>query len=169
MILRQLQLSDAEPMLEWMKDPDVNSFFRFDKTNLSLDSCINFIKSSFTDSDRHYAIDDNNEYMGTISLKHISHHNKTAEYAIALRKKAQGKKLGTKASNELLRIAFNDLSLNKVYLDVLSDNLPAIGLYKKIGFIEEGELRQHIIINGNYKNLKLFGILKEDYAKLQNN
>ena len=128
MILRQLKKEEAEKILEWMADPEVNQFFRFDKSNLSIEKCQNFILNSFTNTDRHYAIEENNEYMGTISLKHINPTNKNAEYAIALRKTAQGKGLGTKASKELLNIAFNELKLNKVYLDVLSDNTPAIHL-----------------------------------------
>ena len=166
MILRRLKNEDAEKMLEWMADPEVNQFFRFNKTNLSIEKCHNFILNSFTKTDRHYAIEENNEYMGTISLKHIDPTNKKAEYAIALRKAAQGKGLGTKASKELLNIAFNELNLNKVYLDVLSDNTPAIHLYKKLGFKEEGELKQHILIDNDFRNLKLFGILKEDYERM---
>ena len=166
MLLRPLEKRDAEKMLEWMKDPAVNQFFRFDNTKLNIKKCLDFISSSFTDKDRHYAIEENGDYMGTISLKHIDHLNRNAEYAIALRKSAQGKGLGTKASQELLRIAFEDLKLNKVYLDVLSDNSNAIHLYQKLGFKEEGELRNHIIINNKTRNLKLFGILKEDYERM---
>ncbi len=166
MKLRPLEEKDAKRMFEWMSDPEVNQFFRFDKTNLSIEKCRAFIATSFTDTDHHYAIEENGEYVGTISLKHINQTNKNAEYAIALHKDAQGKGLGTQASRELLKIAFNDLSLNKVYLDVLSDNSSAIHLYKKLGFKEEGELKQHVFINKEFHNLKLFGILKEDYERM---
>lgn len=166
MILRQLEEKDAEKMFEWMTDPEINQFFRFDKTNLSIEKCRNFIINSFTKTDHHYAIEEDGEYMGTISLKHIDPINKNAEYAIALRKIAQGKGLGTKSSKKLLDIAFNELKLNKVYLDVLSDNSPAIRLYKKLGFKEEGELKNHIVIDNSFHNLKLFGILKEDYERM---
>lgn len=166
MILRKLMPTDAELMYEWMSDPAVNQYFRFNKNGLSVEKCRTFIKSSFTDNDRHYAIEDAGEYMGTISLKHIDHNNETAEYAIALRKSAQGKHLGTAASKAILEIAFNELGLNKVYLDVLSENTPAIDLYNKLGFKEEGVLKQHIKIDDEFKDLKLFGLLKENYEKL---
>ena len=138
------------------------------KSVTSHKKCQKFISHSFTDENRHYAIEEDHEYMGTISLKHISTLNQNAEYAIALRKKAQGKGLGTRASHQLLKIAFVELALNKVYLDVLSDNSAAIHLYKKLGFKEEGELKKHIIVDGKFCNLKLFGLLKEDYERMQN-
>jgi diamine N-acetyltransferase len=166
MLLRPLKKEDAKYMHEWMTDPAVNQFFRFDKSNITIKKCQDFIKNSFTDTDRNYAIEEDGEYQGTISLKHIDSKNKTAEYAIALRKSAQGKGLGTRASKELLNIAFTELKLNKVYLDVLSDNTAAIHLYQKIGFKQEGELKSHIIIDNKPRDLKLFGIQRSEYEKL---
>lgn len=167
MKLRPLKKNDAIPMLEWMQDPNINSFFRFSPDNVSIESCESFIENSFTKENRHYAIEENGEYQGTISLKHIDYHNKTAEYAIALHQKSRGKGLGTKASKQILMIAFEELALNKVYLDVFSDNAPAIHLYQKLGFRKEGELRKHIVVKKIPKNLTLFGMLKEDYEKIQ--
>ncbi len=166
MLLRPLVPEDAPYMLEWMKDPQVNRFFRFDKNSVTLESCKKFIQNSFTEKQRHYAITDDGEYMGTISLKNISKDNKSAEYAIALRRTSQGKGLGTKASRALLSIAFNELNLNKVYLDVLSDNTIAKGLYEKVGFKKEGTLKQHIFIDNQPRDLDLYGILKEDYERM---
>ena len=165
MLLRPLKPEDAKFMYEWMTDPKVNQFFRFDKQDLSIEKCLEFIQHSFNHENHHYAIEENGQYMGTISLKHINRTNKTAEYAIALRTSSQGKGLGTKASFTLFDIAFRKLNLNKIYLDVLSSNTIAIHLYEKLGFKLEGELREHIVINNQFHNLKLYGLLRNEYEK----
>ena len=43
--------------------------------------------------------------------------------------------------------------MKKIYLNVFSDNTRAIHTYKKIGFIEEGILKNHNYINGVYKDV----------------
>ena len=63
--------------------------------------------------------------------------------------------------------AFNNLNLNRGFLYILEENKRSINLAKKCGFIEEGILRHHIYKNGEYKNLLIMGILKEDFIKLQ--
>ena len=79
--------------------------------------------------------------------------DKNAEYAISLRAKAQGKGIASQATTTLLKIAFEDLNLERVYLNVLSDNKRAIRLYEKIGFVYEGE----------YKALRWYSILRGEY------
>ncbi|MBU3143466.1 GNAT family N-acetyltransferase [Clostridium sp. CF012] len=165
MILRPLKRNDSIPMLEWMKDSRVNCFFRFDSQNVTIKSVTEFINSCVEDNNNyHFAIaDDNDIYQGTISLKNIDIDAGTGEYAIALHYEAQGKGIGTFATKQLLKYAFETLNLNRVYLNVLEDNINAIKLYKKCGFIFEGEFKQHIKIQGQFKNLKWYGILKENY------
>ena len=84
---------------------------------------------------RHYAIcDDEDAYQGTISLKDIDVENGTAEYAIVLRRQAQGKGYASFATREILRIAFEELGLHKVYLNVWKENAHAVGFYEHMGF-----------------------------------
>ena len=163
MELRKLELKDAPKMLEWMTAKDVNNYFRFDPKMISLESCEQFIKNSFNDLNKTYAIDINEEYIGSISLKNIDMQNLNAEFAISIRNNYRGQGFGKNAIKKILKIAFEDLKLHKVYLNVFSDNSRAIKLYEESGFKYEGELKEHIIINGAYKNLKLYGILKEEY------
>ena len=47
---------------------------------------------------------------------------------------AQGQGFAYAATNLALKIAFDQLDLIEVYLEVLSDNQRAISLYQKIGF-----------------------------------
>lgn len=165
MLLRPLKEKDNKYMLEWMKDSRVNCFFRFNSDNTTIKTVTEFINNCLEDKHNyHFAIADENDiYQGTISLKNIDADANTAEYAIALRYEAQGKGLGTFATKQILNYAFETLKLNRVYLNVLSDNINAIKLYEKCGFVFEGEFKEHIKVHEQLKNLKWYGILKENY------
>ena len=83
----------------------------------------------------HLAVtDENDEYLGTISLKNIDYKSKNAEYAISMRQCTKGTGAAYKATKQILDYAFNTLDLEKVYLNVLKENR-AIAFYKKVGFI----------------------------------
>ena len=112
----------------------------------------------------HFAIvNENDEYFGTVSLKNIDLISKTAEYAIVLRKKAQRKGIGLIATGLILKKAFCEYDLHRVYLSVLSNNKPALSLYERSGFVYEGEFREHFRIEGDYLNWKWYGMLKNEY------
>lgn len=168
MKLRKLQKTDAEGMLEWMHDSDINKNFRANMSKKTISDVLMFIKKASVTpeegKDVHFAIaSEANEYLGTISLKNFDMEAKNAEYAICIRKCGQGKGIATWATRELLRIAFDEYGLERVYLNVLSDNRRAIHLYEKCGFIYEGEFQKHLLLNGEYKSLKWYGILRDDY------
>lgn len=168
MRLRKLEEKDAEGMLEWMNDPEVQKGFRFSTDRRSRENVLAFIRAAAVrpadGADIHYAIvDEEDEYMGTISLKSVEMTDGNAEYAISLRRKAQGKGIGTAATMEILRVAFEEFGFQRVYLNVLSDNERAVSLYEKCGFLYEGEFRKHLFLRGEYKSLKWYAMLKEEY------
>lgn len=168
MKLRKLEEKDADGMLEWMHDPDIQKYFRFDMINSTREDVIGFIHRSHIDvvegESIHYAItDDLDEYLGTISLKDLDLMARNAEYAISLRKKAQGRGIAIEATNEILKRAFLEFEMERIYLNVLSENRRAIQLYEKCGFVYEGEFRKHLFLKGEYKTLKWYSMLKEEY------
>ena len=92
-----------------------------------------FIQNSFDEENQNFAFaNDEDEYLGTISLKHISHVNDKAEYAVVARKCAQGTGAAKKATEELLKYAFTKLGLHKVYLSVLEENVRARSFMKNV-------------------------------------
>jgi RimJ/RimL family protein N-acetyltransferase/dTDP-4-dehydrorhamnose 3,5-epimerase-like enzyme len=170
--LRALEEKDAPLMLEWIKDADINRYFQFDNENASIDSVLEFIKNSKNMvTNAHFAIinekDKNDEYFGTASLKEINLNAKNAEYAIALRKEAQGKGYGYAATVKILEYAFYTLGLERVYLNVLSDNKNAVKFYEDFGFIYEGEFFNHISIHNKIHSLKYFRLLKREYESIE--
>lgn len=168
--LRKLLEKDAEGMLEWMNDPEIRSNFRFTSEHKDKADVINFIKAASIEIGEgksiHYAIvDDADEYLGTISLKNITLEAKNAEFAISLRRKAQGHGIGYRAVMKLLEMAFDRYDLQRVYLNVLSENIRAIRLYEKCGFVFEGEFRKHLFLRGEYHSLRWYGMLKEEFKR----
>ncbi len=166
--LRALKEKDVGGMLEWMHDPDIQQNFRNDMGRITKEMAIDFIREARKDWKKnlnlHLAITDaEDEYMGTISLKNIDLQSKRAEYAISLRKKAQGKGIGYAASKKILEYAFIQMQLERIYLNVLKENKRAIALYERVGFIYEGEFRKHLYLRGVYRDLQWYGMLKEDY------
>lgn len=169
MVLRELKSEDAVGMLEWMHDKDIQKKFQFAAADRTMEDVLKFIRSaSYVIEDGnsiHYAItNDGGEYLGTISLKNLDLSAKKAEYAIVLRKKAQGCGLAALATEKILNKAFYEIALERVYLNVLEENKRAIKLYEKSGFIYEGEFRNHLFLNGEYKTLKWYAVLKEEYG-----
>ena len=134
--LRKLESKDAELMLEWMHDEDVVKDLKNDFLHMTIENCKSFIESSQNEEKNiHYAIvDENDEYLGTVSLKNVNRTNSCAEFAITIRKKAMGTGSSSFAIKEIIRLAFEKYSLNKVYWYVDKKNCRAIKFYDKNGY-----------------------------------
>ncbi len=166
--LRELRMSDAEKMLEWMHDKEINRYFIKKMMNMDISDVEGFIRraSEGQGTDVHWAITDStDEYLGTISLKKIDRENGNAEYAIVLRRCAEGIGHGYRATKEVLKKAFDELGLHRVYLTVLGDNEQAMQMYERCGFVNEGYLREHLMIDDRYVDWKLYGILEQEYRE----
>lgn len=165
MKLRKLEYKDIPFMLEWMHDPEMTRYLKFDFESATEESQKVFIDNSFNDNNVSFAIvdEEDDEYLGSISLKNINYEDRNAEYAICIRKGSTGKNIAYNASTMILDYAFNELNLNRVYLDVVSDNIRAVKFYEKFGFIYEGEFKEAINIKGNLKNIKWYRMLKSEY------
>lgn len=129
--LRGLEEKDAPLMLEWMHDETVTHDLQNNFAEKTIDDCLGFIKDSQDDhANLHLAIvDQSDEYLGTVSLKHIS--TKTAEFAITIRKKAMGTGCSRFAMQAIIDRAFHELDLAEVYWCVSPANLRALRFYDK--------------------------------------
>ena len=162
--LRRLEEKDLGGMLEWMHDPAINRWFRFDPDQITEESVLAFIRNSITEKDRHYAVAaETDEYLGTISLEDIDPEHGHALFAISMRACAIGSGAAAAGTKELLHIAFEELGLERVYLNVLSDNKRARRFYEKIGFRYEGCFRKHLKLRGEWHDWDWYAILKDEY------
>lgn len=151
MFLRKLELKDASYMLEWMHDDSVTQYLATNFIKFTLLDCENFILGSLTRSnDLHMAIVSNNdEYMGTVSLKNINYEDRFAEFAITIRKKAMGKGYATFAMAEIFKLASKQLKLDNIYWCVSEKNDRACRFYEKNHFEHTSYIPNQIISKYN--------------------
>jgi putative acetyltransferase len=73
----------------------------------------------------------------------------------------QGKGVGSALLAACIDLADNWLNITRLYLEVYTDNEPAIRLYEKFGFEREGTLRKDAFRNGQYVDSYIMARLKE--------
>lgn len=168
MYLRKLELKDAPLMLAWMHDKSVTENLYTDFSSKTLNDADNFIRNSWEDNGNvNLAIaSDEDEYMGTVSLKHIE--DESAEFAITVRKEAMGKGYSWFGMNSILEKAFNEYGLESVYWCVSRENARAVRFYDKHNFHEVVDIPNNIIKRYlGVENLKWYSVLKGDDINLR--
>lgn len=133
MKLRKLELKDAPLMLEWMHDESVVAKLAANFAAKTIDDCRNYITASQTDGENlHLAVvDEDDTYMGTVSLKHIDRTAGTAEFAITVRAAAMGKGFARFGMDSILNMGIHQLGLSAIYWCVSPANARAVRFYDK--------------------------------------
>jgi len=104
------------------------------------------------------------EYSGSVGLMHIDGRNRHAEVGIVIaRPEDAGRGPGTEAMQLMLRHAFEELNLHRIMLRVFTFNERAIKSYQKLGFVEEGRLRENMFRHGAWHDTVLMGILADEF------
>ena len=103
--------------------------------------------------------------LGCVGLM-IERDHLRAEMGYWMSRDSWSRGFGTEASAAVLRHAFEQLGLHRVFAHHLTRN-PASGrIMQKLGMRHEGTLRGHVLKWGVHEDLELYGIVREDYERL---
>ena len=103
--------------------------------------------------------------IGIIKVDEIDQLNRSLRVGADIARAHRGQGYGTKTYRMLLEFCFHHLNAHRVWLEVLESNSVGIALYKKIGFKEEGRLREAVFRNGIYQDCVVMSILESEYAQ----
>lgn len=105
-----------------------------------------------------------NDIIGCCGLHYIDWRLRSAEFGIFLAPYFQGCGYGKEALTMLCDFGFLEMNLHKIWCEVF-DNNKAIGLYRKLGFKDEGVLRDNYFCNGRYGNSYVMSILEHEWKE----
>lgn len=126
-----------------------------------------FIKSLKKDSKNFYFLvrRGQDKPVGVVCLTRVDFMNRNGYLGLYANPFSREKKIGTILGSILLKLAFDIAGLHTLKLEVIEDNNRAIHLYKKLGFIEEGRLREFVFRDGKWKDVIIMGITEEEYRR----
>jgi UDP-4-amino-4,6-dideoxy-N-acetyl-beta-L-altrosamine N-acetyltransferase len=153
--LRALSTEDVTPeYLRWVNDPEVTRGMVTGTYPSTLANLHHYVKAATEDPNTLlFAICDkkNGQHIGNIKLDRFDYVSGTCELGLMIgNSDYHGKGIGREVCQLVTDYAFQRLNLRKISLTVYSNNEAAIRLYKRIGFVEEGCLKQHVYLNGHY-------------------
>lgn len=169
MVLRPVEEADLPLLARWRNDPENRRFF-FSPFLVSSSGQEKWYEALLADRSRVVfmmeALDGTT--VGTIGLDKIDWRNQHAEIGqLLLDAEHRGFGYAEEGAHLLLRYAFEELNLNRVYCRVFAWNRAVIEWNKFYGFSEEGVLRQVVFAGGQFHDTVILGLLREEWRARQ--
>lgn len=101
--------------------------------------------------------------IGTCTLAHLSPENRRGEIGYALHPDAQGRGFMGEALDALVAHAFDGLGLHRLEADVDPRNAASMRSLARLGFVQEGLLRDRWQVTGEVQDSALLGLLAPDW------
>jgi RimJ/RimL family protein N-acetyltransferase len=104
--------------------------------------------------------------VGGISVGQMDQTNGTFSYGVGVGPEHKGNGYAAEAVLLVMRFMFDERRLQKCEAHVYDYNAASISLHRKLGFTEEGRLRRHLFLAGEYHDELLFGMTVEEFHEL---
>lgn len=113
-----------------------------------------------------FALIINNTAVGRIGLHHLNMQNKSGAIGYWLSKEAEGKGIIQRSCKALIRHGFEDLGLQRIEIKAAVANLKSRTVAERLNFVMEGTLRQAEFVNGQFLDLVLYSMIKDEWLAM---
>jgi RimJ/RimL family protein N-acetyltransferase len=104
-------------------------------------------------------------FLGSMMLHSFDGKHRRCEVGFWLEPGARGRGIGSRAVALAVSWAFTDLDLLRVEMTTTPDNAEVFAVARRLGFTQEGVLRQRNIERGRRVDVVWFGVLREEWAE----
>lgn len=166
--LRRIRKRDKLDILDGVSDRDI-ARYTFIPHPYSLSDAEAFVRSCHADWRKGTAFRyglisrETRSLIGCIGIETVSRKHLWTEIGYWLRKDHWGRGLMKEAVSLCLELCFIDLGLKRVQAHVMTPNEVSAHLLERLGFSREGTLRSRIRRDGDYLDLHIFSILREEW------
>lgn len=169
--LRPAERSDVPTFVRWFTDADVlrNLAMRTPMSLAAEEQWFDRMLAAQGTTDYHFVICllSDGRPIGTIGLHQVNHLDGTAEFGIAIGEPSEwGKGYGTDATRAICDFGFGELRLERIGLHVHAGNERGRRAYEKAGFVHEGTLRRAHYADGDYHDVHVMALLRDEWLAL---
>jgi len=169
LLLRKMRMADAQDLFEYASDPDVARYTTW-PPHSSIDDSKAYLRRALD----LYAAHDIAEWglahkadgklIGTCGYVDWSPYHARAEIGYAMSRKYWGQGLMAEAVRAVIHFGFQRMMLNRVEARCMIENVASARVMEKCGMRYEGILREHMYAKGRYDDLKIYSILRREWA-----
>ncbi|MGN7471248.1 GNAT family N-acetyltransferase [Brevibacillus sp. SAFN-007a] len=169
LLLRPMQPADAPALFTFWSDPNVSKHMNIEamtRTKQAEDmiSLINDLCAKDQACRWSIVLKDSGETIGSCGFNSFDFDHGRTEIGYELGYPYWGKGYATEAVRAVIGYGFFQLGLNRVEAKVEPENSGSIRVLRKLGFAEEGLLRQYEKSNGQFVDLLIFSLLRDEWT-----
>ena len=161
--IRPLEREDLRFVHDLDNNESVMHYWFEEPYEAFVELCDLYDKHIHDQSERRFVVEHEGSRVGLVELVEINHIHRRAEFQIIIAPEHQGKGYASEATLLAIEYAFFVLNLYKLFLVVDCDNQPALSVYRKLGFQDEGILRHEFFVNGEYRDAVRMAIFQPDF------
>lgn len=166
--LHPLKVENAEIYVSWYNDLEIRRLARMIKPT-TIERMRKSVENLSTSDSRvkfeiwHKA---DQKPIGDVALSGIEYHDRNAEYGVIIGEKEYwGQGYATDAIKLILKYAFEEVNLHKVFAGISAWNIGSAKTAVKAGMHLEATRKEDWYIDGEYVDTNIYAIFKRDWKK----
>jgi len=176
-VLRALEREDLIVLHKWQNDEEIMRLARsFPDHVISKEALQAEFEKELKGEDtgrRAYIIEEKSSGKpvgwATIRIHQFTRRMTGADVGLALGEKNMWKRgYGTETTKLLLDEVFQQLNLHRAEWWTFAENIASLKLAEKVGFREDGRLREAVFFDNKFHDLVVLGMLKSEYKPAKN-
>ena len=168
LLLRKMRPDDAEAMFAYASNPEVTRYVLWE-THGSIKESEDFLRFANEGYERGdfggwgVVLKTSGAFVGTCGLEAAPEHSR-AELGYVLAREHWGRGLMPEVVRRVIRFCFERMDLNRVEARCIAENTASARVMEKAGMSYEGTLRGREYIKGAHRDMKMYSILRREYA-----
>lgn len=163
--LRKITENDTDNIIKWRNNEEVRRYFIYQEP-FTRKSHMHWLETKIKSGEavQFIIVEKNTEVpIGSVYLSHIDYTFKKAEWGIFIGESScRGKGYGNQAARLVIKYAFDEMHLHRIYARAYADNERAINNNIKAGLVLEGVLRDDVYVNGQYRDIAWLAIINKE-------
>jgi len=165
LILRWFTPNDLYDVFEYASDEIVVKYLTWPKHD-TVEVTKTVLEKYFYNQPGKYAIelDDRKKCIGCIELR-FDFGNDKCSFGYVLNRKYWNQGIMTEALEEIIRVVFNELQLNRIESTHYVGNEASGKVMSKCGMKYEGMCKKELVVKGKYYDVVHYGLIKEEWKR----
>jgi len=166
-ILRPVEERDLELLLAWRNSERIRSNMYTDHVITREEHLRWFERLQSEQLALSLVFEISGKPVGIVNVSRMDRVNNTCHWGFYLGETDAPRGCGTIMGILGLEYLFEKLNIRKVIGEAFAFNQASIAFHEKLGFSREGHFRRHVLKNGDYQDVLVFGLFADQWPTLK--